>query len=88
MTTRRIDRRRFLTGGLAAAATLGLGPRFLLRSAGAQSGSGRSLVCIFQRGAVDGLNMVVPHGESRYYSLRSSIAVSYTHLTLPTICSV
>lgn len=75
MTTRRIDRRRFLTGGLAAAATLGIGPRFLLRSAGAQSGSGRSLVCIFQRGAVDGLNMVVPHGESRYYSLRSSIAI-------------
>ena len=33
------------------------------------------MVCIFQRGAVDGLNMVVPHGESRYYSLRNSIAL-------------
>jgi uncharacterized protein (DUF1501 family) len=33
------------------------------------------LVAIFQRGAVDGLNVVVPHGEQRYYDLRPTIAV-------------
>jgi uncharacterized protein (DUF1501 family) len=33
------------------------------------------LVAIFQRGAVDGLNVVVPHGESRYYDLRPTIAI-------------
>ncbi|MDG2303828.1 MAG: DUF1501 domain-containing protein [Candidatus Binatia bacterium] len=72
---RTMNRRQFVTGGLAAAATLGAGPRFLLRSACAQTTPGRAMVCIFQRGAVDGLNMVVPHGESRYYSLRNSIAL-------------
>jgi len=33
------------------------------------------LIAIFQRGAVDGLNVVVPHGESAYYSLRPGIAI-------------
>jgi uncharacterized protein (DUF1501 family) len=33
------------------------------------------LIAIFQRGAVDGLNMVVPFGEPRYYQLRPSIAI-------------
>jgi uncharacterized protein (DUF1501 family) len=33
------------------------------------------LIAIFQRGAVDGLNVVVPHGEPAYYSLRPSIAI-------------
>jgi len=33
------------------------------------------LVAVFQRGAADGLNVVVPHGEPAYYSLRPSIAV-------------
>ncbi len=38
-------------------------------------GRKKVLVTIFQRGAVDGLNMVVPHGESEYYNLRPTIAV-------------
>ncbi len=29
----------------------------------------KMLVAIFQRGAADGLNIVVPHGERRYYDL-------------------
>jgi uncharacterized protein (DUF1501 family) len=33
------------------------------------------LVCIFQRGAADGLNALVPHGDSDYYAQRSTIAV-------------
>ena len=70
-----MNRRQFVAGGLAAAASLGLGPRFLLRRAAAQTKPGRVMVCLFQRGAVDGLNMVVPHDESNYYALRNSIAI-------------
>ncbi|MCC6329068.1 MAG: DUF1501 domain-containing protein, partial [Acidobacteria bacterium] len=38
-------------------------------------GKKKILVTIFQRGAVDGLNMIVPHGDSEYYDLRRTIAV-------------
>ena len=34
------------------------------------------LVCIFQRGAVDGLGMVVPYAEPAYYRARRSIAIA------------
>ena len=54
-------------------------PAWLSRSvyAADDSADGRKkiLVAIFQRGAVDGLNMVVPFGEPRYYELRPSIAI-------------
>lgn len=33
------------------------------------------LIAIFQRGAVDGLNMVVPYSEQRYYDIRPTIAI-------------
>jgi len=35
----------------------------------------KTLVAIFQRGAVDGLNMIVPYGEQAYYAARPTIAV-------------
>jgi uncharacterized protein (DUF1501 family) len=58
---------------------VGCMPAWLSRSLKAADGSsdGRKkiLVAIFQRGAVDGLNMVVPFGEPRYYALRPSIAI-------------
>ncbi len=41
----------------------------------APSARKKILVAIFQRGAVDGLNMVVPFGEKHYYELRPSIAI-------------
>ncbi len=53
-------------------------PSFLTRAAlGAVSPSGRNkrLVVIFQRGAADGLNIVIPHAEPSYYNLRPSIAI-------------
>jgi len=37
---------------------------------------GKTLVCLFQRGAADGLNVVVPHGEQAYYDMRPTIAVA------------
>ena len=33
------------------------------------------LVCIFQRGAADGLNSLVPYGDADYYTQRNSIAI-------------
>src|ERR1044072_3261670 len=50
----------------------------LAQGAGRSSSTARSktLITIFQRGAVDGLNMVVPHGEKEYYALRPTLAVA------------
>jgi uncharacterized protein (DUF1501 family) len=74
----RCTRRSFMKG--AALAVLGMGsvPRFLVRTAYAQGTAPRPkiLIAVFQRGAVDGLSMVVPHGDPSYYSLRGSIAVA------------
>ncbi|MBI1802660.1 MAG: DUF1501 domain-containing protein, partial [Chloroflexi bacterium] len=36
---------------------------------------GDTLVCIFQRGGMDGLNAVVPHGEKAYYAARDALAI-------------
>jgi uncharacterized protein (DUF1501 family) len=46
-----------------------------LYAADAPSPRKKVLVAIFQRGAVDGLNVVIPHGEKRYYELRPTIAI-------------
>jgi len=63
-------------GAMAVAGTAAL-PSFLTRAAfGAETGGrNKRLVVIFQRGAADGLNIVVPHGERAYYSMRPSIAI-------------
>jgi uncharacterized protein (DUF1501 family) len=58
---------------------MGLSPSFLRRTAfGAQltqAPKGKTLICLFQRGAADALNIVVPHGDKSYYGLRPSIAI-------------
>ena len=46
-----------------------------LYAEGAPAPRKKVLVAIFQRGAADGLNIVVPHAEKRYYDLRPTIAV-------------
>jgi uncharacterized protein (DUF1501 family) len=71
MTTRRV----FIKSGAAAMLSLGFAPEFLTRTAAAAAGR-KLLIAIFQRGAVDGLNMIVPHGEADYYRLRPTIAVA------------
>ena len=71
-----MKRRVFLKSGALAFVTLGLTPGFVWRTAWAETGRRRkTLVCIFQRGAVDGLNMIVPFGERSYYAMRPRIAV-------------
>ena len=71
-------RRSFVKGGALALVALGSAPRFLVRTALAQERAGRPkvLIAIFQRGAVDGLSMVVPHGDPDYYGARGSIAIA------------
>ena len=70
--------RRFLLhkGALALAGTTTI-PSFLVRSLLAEASAvpSRRLVVIFQRGAADGLNIVVPWREKNYYSMRPSIAI-------------
>ncbi|HXR97238.1 MAG TPA: DUF1501 domain-containing protein [Terriglobales bacterium] len=72
-TTRRV----FLKNSALAMVGIGVLPRWLARSAYASEVGGRKkiLVAIFQRGAADGLNVVVPYGEQVYYKLRPSIAI-------------
>jgi uncharacterized protein (DUF1501 family) len=73
-----ITRRVFLrNSGLAVVGTAAV-PSFLTRAAfgAAQTGERtKRLVVIFQRGAADGLNIVVPHGEQQYYAMRPSINI-------------
>src|SRR6266550_1497420 len=75
-----ISRRVFVKAGGLALFSFGLDPLFLARAAFAVRPSARLpdrriLVCLFQRGAVDGLNMIVPHGDPLYYRERPRIAV-------------
>jgi uncharacterized protein (DUF1501 family) len=72
-----ISRRVFLRNGAFAMVSLGFAPSFLARTALARGAARRAkrLVAIFQRGAVDGLSMVVPFGEADYYRSRPSIAI-------------
>ncbi|HEY0808839.1 MAG TPA: DUF1501 domain-containing protein, partial [Longimicrobiales bacterium] len=71
-----MERRAFVKHGALALLALGLPPEFLTRSLFANNTKKKTLICIFQRGAVDGLNMVVPFGEQNYYARRRSIAVA------------
>ncbi len=79
-----MDRRYFLKSSGITLASFGLmsvAPSFLHQFANAATvtdafGKKKILITIFQRGAVDGLNMIVPHGESEYYNLRRTIAVA------------
>lgn len=74
-----MERRTFVRQGALALLALGLPPDFLTRSLLAQntaSARKKTLICIFQRGAVDGLSMVTPFGERDYYVRRRSIAVA------------
>lgn len=68
-----MKRRCFLHAAGVTLAGAALGPRYLLRPA--RASGGKTLVVVFMRGAADGLNLVVPYSEDRYYSLRSTIAV-------------
>ena len=73
-------RRAFMKGGAMAVVGATAVPTFLTRSVLAQTttaqAQGKKLVVIFQRGAADGLNIVVPYREKAYYELRPTIAIA------------
>jgi uncharacterized protein (DUF1501 family) len=72
----RFSRRYFMKQGGIAMVGLSTMPAFLQRAVAATPVSGKKqLVVLFQRGAADGLNIVVPFGEADYYRLRPSIAI-------------
>jgi uncharacterized protein (DUF1501 family) len=71
------NRRFFLRNGALAIAGTAAIPSYLVRSVMAETATnpGRRLVVIFQRGAADGLNVVVPYREQNYYAMRPAIAI-------------
>jgi len=77
-----LSRRIFLKRGALALASIGTvpawGPAFLRQTVMANETArrGKVLICLFQRGAADGLSMVVPHGEAHYYEYRKEIALT------------
>ena len=70
-----MNRRTFLKCGACSLVALAGPPRFLVRTAAAAEAKGKVLVAVFQRGAVDGLSMVLPHGDAGYAGVRPSIAL-------------
>ncbi len=76
---RQVSRRGFMKGGALALVGTSVIPSFLVRSVMAEvttaAANKKKLVVIFQRGAADGLNVVVPYMEPNYYTMRPSIAI-------------
>jgi uncharacterized protein (DUF1501 family) len=72
------SRRLFLKSSAVAMFGVGSVPTWLSRAVYAKDVPGKRkkiLIAIFQRGAVDGLNVVIPHGEPSYYSSRPTLAI-------------
>ena len=72
----KFSRRFFIKQGGIAMVGLSSVPSFLQRAIASTPAEGRKqLVVLFQRGAADGLNIVVPFGEPNYYRMRPTIAI-------------
>src|SRR6187402_424674 len=74
-----VTRRGFMKGGALALVGTSAIPSFLTRSVLAEAATAaanhKKLVVLFQRGAADGLNIVVPYREKNYYAMRPTIAI-------------
>jgi uncharacterized protein (DUF1501 family) len=71
-----INRRFFLKSSGLALVGGAMIPNVFVKMANAATTKGRKVVvAIFQRGAVDGLNVVVPYAEQAYYAARPNIAI-------------
>jgi len=75
-----IGRREFLraAAALSAAGVFMIGPHAWAARALDGDPSHKRLVVVFMRGAVDGLSVVVPYGDSQYYEQRPTIAIPRT----------
>ena len=70
-----MTRRLFVRDSAVVMAGIGAAPSWLARAAEGAKGKRKVLVAIFQRGAADSLNVVVPFSEKRYYELRPTIGI-------------
>jgi uncharacterized protein (DUF1501 family) len=71
-----VSRRVFLKSGGVAMIGMSTIPAFLQRAVAATPmPNKKKLIVLFQRGAADGLNIVVPFGEENYYRIRPTIAI-------------
>ena len=72
-----VSRRYFLKNGGIAMIGMASLPSFLQRAIASTSAAPnkKKMVVLFQRGAMDGLNVVVPFAEPNYYRLRPTIAI-------------
>jgi uncharacterized protein (DUF1501 family) len=71
-----LTRRIFLRGSAIVMAGMGAVPSWLARAASVEGKKRKILVAIFQRGAADGLNIVIPFSEKRYRELRPTLAIA------------
>lgn len=79
----RLSRRDFLKTAASTLPAWTLGPtgadrwlpRLTVLSPREQESQANILVCVFLRGAMDGLNVVIPHGDADYYRLRPTLAI-------------
>jgi uncharacterized protein (DUF1501 family) len=72
----KVSRRVFLKSGGVAMIGMSTIPAFLQRAVAATPmPNKKKLIVLFQRGAADGLNIVVPFGEENYYRIRPTIAI-------------
>src|SRR5690606_12808993 len=77
----KITRRFFLQSTGALAVYLGVAPLAAFAESGRPAASpapvarGKTLVVIFLRGGIDGLNLIVPHGDEHYYRHRRGLAI-------------
>src|SRR6185369_15435699 len=70
-----LTRRYFLRNSALAIAGFGAAPSWLLSATAQAQAKRKILIAVFQRGAADGLNIVVPHSEKAYYDLRPTISI-------------
>jgi uncharacterized protein (DUF1501 family) len=71
-----VSRRIFLKSGGVAMIGMSTIPAFLQRAVAATPmPSKKKLIVVFQRGAADGLNIVIPFAEENYYRIRPTIAI-------------
>jgi len=84
-----ITRRVFLRNGALAVVGTAAMPSFLARAASgaSEATNAKRLVVIFQRGAADGLNIVIPHAEASYYAMRPSINIPRSSVLISTASS-
>lgn len=79
LARRAVSRRGFMKNGALALIGTSVIPAFLTRSVMAEvttaAANKKKLVVLFQRGACDGLNVVVPYTEKNYYAMRPTIAI-------------